>query len=71
MATQTQALPADLSALRDQFTEWRDTRPYKRSPIPRELLVDAQQLTRIHNTNLILGTLGINYAQLQRVKPAS
>jgi len=61
----------DLSALRERFTHWRQSRAHKNELIPETLLIEVYQLTQIHQTKWVLSTLRLNSAALKRGRIAA
>lgn len=54
-----------LTAVAEQFTQWRATRAHRRSPVPPELRQQALDLLQTHLKSQVIHTLGINSAMLK------
>ncbi|MBW2610932.1 MAG: hypothetical protein JRE12_01020 [Deltaproteobacteria bacterium] len=60
-----------LSAVKEQFENWRSNRISNREPIPQPLWQSAADLCRAHGITHVSRTLRLSYAELKkRVSPA-
>jgi len=62
----TEAVPADIEELRQQFESWRNTHAH-RSRIPETLWASAVKLARQHGLHRTARALHLDYTKLKRL----